>query len=52
MSDAELEKLRGQLYRLAQTVFEVGRDGLGRRMTPNSTLDTDGGQAYDHGGRE
>ena len=52
MSDAELEKLRGQLYLLAQTVFEVGKDGLVRSVTPNSTLDTDGGQAYDHGGRE
>ena len=51
MPDAELEKLRGQLYRLARAVFEVGRDGLGRRMTPNSTLDTDGRRAYDLGGQ-
>ena len=52
MSDAELEKLREQLYLLAQALFEVGEDRPGRSATPNSTLDTDGRRAYDLGGQE
>ena len=52
MSDAELEKLREQLYKLAQTVFEVGEDGLCRHVKPNLTLDTDDRRAYDRGGKE
>ena len=52
MSDAELEKLRGQFYLLAQTVFEVGEDRRGRSVRHNSTLDTDDGRAYDRGGQE
>ena len=52
MSDAELERLRGQFYRLAQTAFEVGADRRGRSMTTNSTLDTDDRRAYDRGGQE
>ena len=52
MSDAELEKLRGQLYLLAQTVLKSGEDRFCRSIRHNSTLDTDDGQAYDHGGLE
>ncbi len=52
MSDADLERLREQFYLLAQTVFEVGEDGLGRSATPTSTLDSDARRAYDRGGQE
>ncbi len=52
MSDAELEKLRGQFYLLAQAVCEVGEDQLGRSMRHNSTLDTDDRRAYDGGGKK
>ena len=52
MPDVELEKLREQLYRLAQTVFEVSKDELGRSVTPNSTLDMDDRRDYDLGGQE
>lgn len=52
MPDADLEKLRGQFYLLAQAVCEVGEDQLGLSMRHNSTLDTDDGQAYDRGGQK
>ena len=52
MPDAALEKLRGQFYVLAQTMFEVGEDGLGRSATLNATLDTDDRRAYDGGGKK
>ena len=52
MSDAELEKLRGQLYLLAQAVCETCEGRPSRSMRDSSALEANDLRGYDHGGSE